>query len=206
MPEDLIDYPRLLQESLLHVVRQVLERSADQGLPGNHHFYIAFSTQDPGVEISQSLLNRFPEEMVIVLQNDFRDLEVEEEGFGVTLRFGGIFQRLFLPWTSLRSFTDPSVQLQFSFAADLQTRSTPVKSSLKAVPNPSVALKPPATKAAATKAAATKTQATKTPTKPMPTKKVLKVASQAETLPAAETPVSETVSNVVAFESFRKKS
>ncbi|MGE5125919.1 MAG: SspB family protein [Betaproteobacteria bacterium] len=103
------DYPALLRHALLDVVRGVLARAAEEGLPGDHHFYLTFGTGDDGVELAPRLRLQFPDEMTIVLQHQYWNLVVDEAGFAVTLRFGGAPERLVVPWAALRSFADPSV-------------------------------------------------------------------------------------------------
>ncbi|MDF3034620.1 MAG: hypothetical protein K0R76_1574 [Alphaproteobacteria bacterium] len=110
------DYESLVQESLRSVVRSALMQVSKGGLPGNHHFYISFRTDFPGVDLPDYLLEQYPEEITIVLQYEFWDLEVEEECFFVTLCFNDIHERLTVPLQSIVSFVDPSVKfgLQFS--------------------------------------------------------------------------------------------
>lgn len=108
-----IDYPALMRGALLDVVRRVLERAAEEGLPGEHHFYLTFGTAEEGVDIPAALRKRFPEEMTIVLQHQYGNLAVDEAGFAVTLRFGGRPERLVVPWGALRAFADPSVEFGF---------------------------------------------------------------------------------------------
>ena len=116
-----IDYDALTQEALRGVVRKILTQVvAKGGLPGEHHFYVAFDTQAPGVGMSRRLKEKYPEEMMIVLQHRFWDLAVTEEAFEVKLTFDGIPERLFVPFEALRVFFDPSVRftLQFGEAGD----------------------------------------------------------------------------------------
>jgi hypothetical protein len=103
------DYAALVHAALRDVVRGVLARAADEGLPGDHHFYLTFGTGDDGVELAPRLRRQFPDEMTIVLQHQYWNLAVDEAGFAVTLRFGGAPERLVVPWAALRSFADPSV-------------------------------------------------------------------------------------------------
>ena len=117
MAEDLLDYAALVRRALLGVVRQVLERTAREGLPGEHHFYLTFRTDADGVELSPALRARHGEEMTIVLQNQFWDLEVDEERLAVSLRFDGRPQRIAIPFEALISFADPAVPLGLRFAA-----------------------------------------------------------------------------------------
>lgn len=116
-----IDYDALTQVALRGVVRMVLNQViAKGGLPGEHHFYIAFNTQAPGVSMSRRLKEKYPDEMMIVLQHRFWDLAVTEEAFEVKLTFDGIPERLYIPFEALRVFFDPSVRftLQFGEAAN----------------------------------------------------------------------------------------
>lgn len=108
-PPPVFDYPALLRGAILEVVRGVLGRVADEGLPGEHHFYLTFATSAPGVQIPPLQRQQYPEEMTIVLQNQFSNLVVDDEGFTVTLRFSGRPERLKVSWPSLRLFADPSV-------------------------------------------------------------------------------------------------
>ena len=91
------------------VIRTVLARIAKSGLPGDHHFYISFDTQSPGVLLSKRLKDKYPEEMTIVLQHRFWDLIVNEDRFEVKLTFDGIPERLVVPFAALKVFFDPSV-------------------------------------------------------------------------------------------------
>lgn len=115
---DYIRYDLLAQEALRGVVRRVLSDVARDGLPGDHHFFIAFDTRAPGVRLSQRMREKYPEEMTIVLQHQFWDLEVGDHAFEVGLSFGGIPERLLVPFSALKGFFDPSVKfgLQFELA------------------------------------------------------------------------------------------
>ena len=119
MAVDHIRYDLLTQQALRGVVRTVLADTAKNGLPGEHHFYIAFNTQAPGVRISPRLREQYPEEMTIILQHQFWDLTVNNDGFEVGLSFGGSAERLGVPFDAVKGFFDPSVQfgLQFEEAA-----------------------------------------------------------------------------------------
>ena len=120
-PDSLIPYDQIVQEALRAVVGSVLgEIEATGGtLPGNHHFYITFKTGVPGVEIPDHLRERFPDEMTIVLQNKFWDLNVTEVGFSVGLSFNKISSHLVVPFSAITAFVDPAVDfgLQFQAAA-----------------------------------------------------------------------------------------
>src|SRR5262245_5353978 len=110
-----IDYEALAQGAMRGIVRTVLERVAKTGLPGEHHFYIAFNTEAPGVVISKRLKQKYPEEMTVVLQHRFWDLTVTEERFEVKLTFDGIPERLSVPFTAVKVFFDPSVPYGLQF-------------------------------------------------------------------------------------------
>ena len=113
-----IDYQGLVRDALLGVVRRVLAQVAREGLPGEHHLYVSFSTRHPGVELPAALARQFPDEMTIVLQNQFWNLAVDDERLAVTLRFSGVPSRITIPWGALRSVVDPSVPF------GLRTRAT----------------------------------------------------------------------------------
>jgi hypothetical protein len=110
-----IDYEALAQGAMRGIVRTVLERVAQSGLPGEHHFYIAFNTEAPGVVISKRLKQKYPEEMTVVLQHRFWDLTVTEDRFEVKLTFDGIPERLSVPFTAVKVFFDPSVPYGLQF-------------------------------------------------------------------------------------------
>ena len=110
-----IDYDALTQDALRGVVRTILTQVGKTGLPGDHHFYIAFDTQAPGVVLSRRLKEKYPEEMTIVLQHRFWDLLVADDNFEVKLTFDGIPERLVVPFASLRVFFDPSVRFTLQF-------------------------------------------------------------------------------------------
>lgn len=119
MSDQIIDYPKLVEHALRHVVRDTLTIVAEQGLPGRHNIYITFLTDHPGVELSDDLRARYPSEMTIVLQHEFWGLEVGDEGFGVTLSFNNTSQRIEIPFDAVTVFADPSVEfgLQFNLTA-----------------------------------------------------------------------------------------
>ena len=112
---DQIRYDLLTQQALRGVVRSVLTDAAKKGLPGEHHFYITFDTKAPGVRISERLLGQYPEEMTIILQHQFWDLDVSDTGFEVGLSFGGIPEKLAVPFEAINGFFDPSVQFGLQF-------------------------------------------------------------------------------------------
>ncbi len=108
-------YNLLVEAALKGVVRQALERAAAEGLPGEHHFYLTFRTDDPETEISEVLAGQYPEEMTIVLQHQFWGLEVSEDRFRVTLTFNKMPETLEVPFRALTGFFDPSVQFGLQF-------------------------------------------------------------------------------------------
>jgi hypothetical protein len=113
--EDPLDYEHLVREALRDVPRQALRLAASEGLPGDHHFYLTFRTSHPGVAISPGLHARHPDEMTVVLQHEYRDLAVGEEAFSVTLRFGGVPERLHVPFAALVAFADPAAEFGLRF-------------------------------------------------------------------------------------------
>lgn len=115
MSEDLIRYDIVIQDALRGAVRKILDEVARTGLPGEHHFYIAFDTTAPGVRISPRIRERYPQEMTVVLQHQFWDLIVGEHTFEVGLSFNGIPERLVVPYSAIKGFFDPSVQFALEF-------------------------------------------------------------------------------------------
>ncbi|MGB3470798.1 MAG: ClpXP protease specificity-enhancing factor SspB [Erythrobacter sp.] len=118
-PDSLIPYDEIVQEALRAVVGRVLGEIEQGGgeLPGTHHFYITFKTGAPGVSIPTHLRERFPDEMTIVLQNKFWELEVREDGFGVGLSFNQIPAKLDIPFAAITAFVDPAVDFGLQFQA-----------------------------------------------------------------------------------------
>ena len=115
MADDLIRYDLLVQDALRGVVRKVLTDAAREGLAGEHHFYVSFRTEAPGVRMSQRLREKYPQDMTIVLQHQFWDLGVTEHTFEVGLSFSGVPERLLVPFDALTGFFDPSVQFGLKF-------------------------------------------------------------------------------------------
>src|SRR5262245_17577308 len=115
MAVDHIRYDILAQDALRSVLRRVLMDAAKNGLPGEHHFYISFDTRAEGVRLSPRMLAQYPEEMTVVLQHQFWDLEVTENGFEVGVSFGGLPERLAVPFAAVKGFFDPSVQFGLQF-------------------------------------------------------------------------------------------
>lgn len=119
MSGDGFDYPVMVSHALRDVVRQVLEVVADGGLPGGRPIFISFVTTAPGVLIPETLLESYPEEMTIVFEHQFWDLEVDRDRFGVDMVFQGARHRLEIPLTAVTAFNDPSVPFGLRF--DLPT-------------------------------------------------------------------------------------
>ncbi len=122
MATDHIRYDVLARDALRGVLRRVLNDAAAHGLPGEHHFFITFLSQADGVKLSPRLLAQYPEEMTIILQHQFWDLVVSEDRFEVGLSFGGIPERLVVPFSAIKSFFDPSVQFGLQFEPSEGTR------------------------------------------------------------------------------------
>lgn len=111
------DYHHMVQNALRDVIRQALDEAATQGMIGDHHFYITFHTQAPGVDIPPFLSDLHPETMTIALQHQFWDLEAEREAFSVTLAFNRARHRITVPYTAVITFADPSAPFGLSFEA-----------------------------------------------------------------------------------------
>lgn len=115
MVQDQIRYDILVQDALRGVIRKVLSEVAKAGLPGNHHFFITFFTNAAGVKISPQLKSRYPDQMTIVLQHQFRDLSVSDTAFEVTLSFKEITEKLVIPFASIQVFYDPIAAFEAAF-------------------------------------------------------------------------------------------
>jgi len=121
MAKDIIRYDLLVQDAMRGVMRKVLGDVAESGyLPGDHHFTISFRTDAPGVTISRRLAEQWPSELTIILQHQWSNLEVDEEGFGVTLSFRSVAEHLYVPFSAVTGFFDPAVEfgLRFESAED----------------------------------------------------------------------------------------
>jgi hypothetical protein len=136
MATDHIRYDVQVTDALRGVLRRVLADAAEQGLPGEHHFFITFLSTAEGVKLSPRLLAQYPEEMTVILQHQFWDLVVTEDRFEVGLSFGGIPERLVVPFTAIKSFFDPSVPFTLAFEPSEVAAEPPAK-TLPAVPAPS---------------------------------------------------------------------
>jgi hypothetical protein len=147
MPEDLMRYDQLAQHALRGVVREALRIVERSGLPGEHHFYIAFNTKFPGVNIGERLAQRYPREMTIVLQHQFWGLTVTEDRFEVELSFDNIPEKLVIPFDAVKGFLDPAVQFGLQFETVAQQAPAAVekpKPKLEAPVTPKPEAKPDA--------------------------------------------------------------
>ena len=115
MVQDLFDYPQMVETALRGVVREALARAAQDGLRGTHHFYVSFRTDVPGVALPDYLLDKYPEEMTIVLQHQFWGLQVGDQEFSVTMSFQNRPEQLIIPFAAVTSFADPSVKFGLQF-------------------------------------------------------------------------------------------
>jgi hypothetical protein len=128
---DQIRYDLLTQQALRGVVHSVLTDTAKKGLPGDHHFYISFDTRADGVHMSDRLRAQYPEEMTIILQHQFWDLKVDEEEFEVGLSFGGVPERLTVPFEAINGFFDPSVQFGLQFEEVIEGEGRPAPANVQ---------------------------------------------------------------------------
>lgn len=110
-----IDYGELMQMALRGVMQSALDIAAEQGLPGDHHYYITFMTEHPGVEVGEHLKAQYADEMTVVMQHQYDDLLVDKDGFAVTLRFNRRPERLVIPFDAVTAFVDPSVNFALHF-------------------------------------------------------------------------------------------
>ena len=198
MPVDHIRYDLLAKDALRGLVRQVLADATKKGLPGEHHFFITFNTEAEGVRLSPRLREQYPQEMTIVLQHQFWDLKVAEEGFEVGLSFGGVAERLAVPFEAITHFADPSVQFQLHFQtveeAEAEAPAAPAKSKAE---KPAEASKPK-TKA---RPLAARQEPRLPAAAPAPISSVRPPAVAADESPPPDKPGAE----VVRLDRFRKK-
>ncbi|MDX1743522.1 MAG: ClpXP protease specificity-enhancing factor SspB [Ruegeria sp.] len=110
-----IDYGNLMHTAMRGLIKTVLTSVANNGLPGAHHFFITFDTREDGVQLADWLRERYPEEMTIVMQHWFENLEVGDDGFAITLNFGDAPEPLYIPYASIKTFVDPSVEFGLRF-------------------------------------------------------------------------------------------
>ena len=117
MAQDLFDYPKMVETALRGVMREALARTAREGLPGDHHFYVTFRTRASGVVVPKYLLAKYPDDMTIALQHQFRALEVGDDAFSVSLSFSNRMERLTIPFAAVTTFADPSINFGLQFEA-----------------------------------------------------------------------------------------
>jgi len=110
-----IDYGNLMHQAMQGLIQKVLQDVAQNGLPGDHHFFITFNTMHPDVELADWLSDRYPTEMTVVIQHWFDALEITDEGFSITLNFGDQPEPLYIPYDAIRTFVDPSVEFGLRF-------------------------------------------------------------------------------------------
>ncbi len=110
-----IDYGTLMHRAMRGLIVEVLRGVEAEGLPGDHHFFITFDTRHPDAQLHQRLRDRYPEEMTIVIQNWYDNLNVDEDGFAITLNFGDVAEPLYVPFDAIRTFVDPSVEFGLRF-------------------------------------------------------------------------------------------
>lgn len=110
-----IDYGNLMHEAMRGLIRKVLDDVVERGLPGSHHFFITFDTGHPDAELADWLSDRYPGEMTVVMQHWFDNLEVNDDGFAITLNFGDAPEPLYIPYDAIRTFVDPSVEFGLRF-------------------------------------------------------------------------------------------
>lgn len=115
---DSIDYGHLMHNAMRGLIKTVLEDVKENGLPGEHHFFITFDTAHPDVEVADWLRERYPSEMTVVVQHWFDDLEIRDDGFSITLNFGDAPEPLNIPFDALRTFVDPSVEFGLRFESE----------------------------------------------------------------------------------------
>jgi hypothetical protein len=213
MARDSLQYDRMVENALRGVVRQALASVVEQGLPGNHHFYLTFRTNHPGVEIADRLRAQYPQEMTIVLQHQFWGLEVGDEHFVVNLSFSNAPERLKVPYAALVSFVDPSVKFGLQFQAPPEAAGAAIPAAEKAA-TPARASKdtPPLALATAAgqpdKPSAEKPAAERksgdAPAKELPGKEAAAGAAGAEAEAEAEADKKDP-DKVVSLDAFRKK-
>ncbi len=144
MATDHIRYDVLARDALRGVLRRVLTDAAANGLPGEHHFFITFISTADGVKLSPRLMAQYPQEMTVILQHQFWDLVVTEDRFEVGLSFGGVPERLVVPFSSIKSFFDPSVQFGLQFEPTEAVADAEGTSKLPTLPAPATLTVPAA--------------------------------------------------------------
>ena len=111
----MLNYKELIELSMLDMIKDILKRIGKDGLPGSHHFYITFHTNNSNVKIPKWMLEKYPKKMTIIIRNWFENLKVSSNYFEITLNFGNQPERLTVPFDSIELFADPSVDFALSF-------------------------------------------------------------------------------------------
>ncbi len=115
----IINYEKLVEHALKKVVKDALLIVSENGLPEGHYFQITFSTKHSGCSISEKLHTLYPEEMTIILQYEFSELKVEDNGFSVTLSFGNVPENIYIPFSAIRFFVDPPANFGLQFEVEI---------------------------------------------------------------------------------------
>jgi len=215
MQSQAIRYDLLVQDALRGMVRDLLAKVARDGLPGDHHFFITFKTHAPGVQLSARMKARYPDEITIVLQHQFWDLTVSDRQFEVGLSFSNIPERLFVPFTALTGFHDPSVPFMLKFepkeaaaAEEQSTAPTPLpRPVLKAESGRTEGGRTEGAKAESAKTETAKTETAK-PESPKPARRPAPEPAAAEAASAdekADDGAQAEPAKVVSIDAFRKK-
>jgi len=121
---DEIDYGNLMHNAMRSLIQDVLTEVKNNGLPGEHHFFITFDTNHSGVEMASWLKDRYPTEITVVMQHWYDDLEVKDDGFSVTLNFGDTPEHLVIPYEAILTFVDPSVEFGLRFETNEEDEDT----------------------------------------------------------------------------------
>jgi len=200
MPIDHMRYDILVQQALRGMVRGVLADIAKNGLAGDHHFFISFNTRAEDVRISERLLAQYPKEMTVVLQHQFWDLKVTGDAFEIGLSFGGVGERLYVPFDAIKCFADPSVQFTLQFESLEETSNVePAEPNVKK----SKDQQHDQPKSKSRKSAREEPSRTSVPASPLA--KSAKLDSENPPDPPHAGPSGKTSAEVVRFDRFRKK-
>jgi hypothetical protein len=146
MADTPLQYEKMVQDAMRGVAREALREAESHGLPGEHHFYIGFKTGAPEVEMPNHLRAQYPEDITIIIQHQYWDLQVDEAGFSIGLAFGGKREQLYVPFAALTSFVDPSVEFGLQFAQPETAEDSAPKSAETPPPASEDSGEPPAPK------------------------------------------------------------
>lgn len=194
-----IDYQRFVEDALRDAVRRLMAEVAEHGLPGEHHFYIVFRTTHPGVGLPRSLRDLYPEEMPIILQNQFWNLEVDADFFSVELSFSGMRQRLTVPFLALTTFADPSMEFALRFSPSEAAAAAPAAAP-EAAPGPA---RPAPVPAAALRAVSRTPRPAAKAAPPVPAAPAAEVPATGA--PAAEATEQREPGEVIRFDPSRRR-